>query len=68
MYFRIPLEQGLRPIVCFGIALTESYFRIPLEQGLRRMYFILRVSSSSVYFRIPLEQGLRHRQYCSHKM
>ena len=36
LYFRIPLEQGLRPCNQVLDYQSEQYFRIPLEQGLRQ--------------------------------
>ena len=36
MYFRIPLEQGLRQDWAAAGAAITKYFRIPLEQGLRQ--------------------------------
>ena len=40
-YFRIPLKQGLRPLMLPSSIVTNKYFRIPLKQGLR-----LRINSA----------------------
>ena len=38
MYFSIPLEQGLRPLLRFIRFNVIQYFSIPLEQGLRLVF------------------------------
>ena len=58
MYFSIPLEQGLRPLLRFIRFNVIQYFSIPLEQGLRHILLVL-FRNCDKYFSIPLEQGLR---------
>ena len=60
MYFRIPLEQGLRhQTITMPDILKVFSYSIRTRIKTWKTYFEL--NSLSKYFRIPLEQGLRHR-------